>query len=70
MKKLSAKPICFSVSLKEAVKYGLSPEQQLERNPMAKILFPRFSARRLILKALWKLEYRLIRLINQIEKTE
>jgi len=41
MKKLSDSPLCFSVSLKEAIKYGLSPLSQLRKNPEAKRLFKR-----------------------------
>ena len=41
MKKLSDDPLCFSVSLKEAIKYGLSPHSQLSKYPEAKILFKR-----------------------------
>ena len=41
MKKLSDDPLCFSVSLKEAIKYGLSPLSQLKKNPEAKRLFKR-----------------------------
>ena len=32
MKKLSDEPLCFAVSLKEAIKYGLSPLSQLRKN--------------------------------------
>jgi len=41
MKKLSDIPLYFAVSLKEAIKYGLSPLSQLSRYPEAKILFKR-----------------------------
>ena len=41
MKKLSDSPLCFAVSLKEAIKYGLSPLSQLRKNPEAKRLFKR-----------------------------
>ena len=40
MKKLSDDPLCFAVSLKEVIKYGLSPLNQLRKNPEAKKLFP------------------------------
>ena len=39
MKKLSDVPLCFAVSLKESIKYGLSPLGQLSKYPEAKILF-------------------------------
>ena len=32
MKKLSNNPSCFTVSLKEAIKYGFSPPSQLRKN--------------------------------------
>jgi len=35
MKKLSDDPLCFAVSLKEVIKYGLSPLNQLRKNPEA-----------------------------------
>lgn len=41
MKKLSDAPLCFSVGLKEAIKYGLSPLSQLRKYPEARILFKR-----------------------------
>ena len=41
MKKLSDDPLCFAVSLKEAIKYVLSPLSQLRKNPEAKRLFKR-----------------------------
>jgi len=41
MKKLSDAPLCFAVSLKEAIKYGLSPLSQLRKNPEANRLFKR-----------------------------
>lgn len=41
MRKISDDPVCFTVSLKEAKKYGLSPLDQLKRNPEAKRLFPK-----------------------------
>ncbi len=41
MKKLSDDPACFVVSLKEVMKYGLSPLEQLKKNPEAKLLFPK-----------------------------
>lgn len=40
MKKISDDPVCFVVSLKEVIKYGLCPLGQLKRNPEAKLLFP------------------------------
>jgi len=40
MRKISDNPMCFVVSLKEVKKYGLSPLEQLKRNPEAKLLFP------------------------------
>jgi len=39
MKKISDRPVCFVVSLREAKKYGLSPSDQLKKNPKAKLLF-------------------------------
>jgi len=41
MKKLSDVSLCFAVSLKEVIKYGLSPLSQLRKYPEAKILFKR-----------------------------
>ncbi len=41
MEKISDEPVCFVVSLKEVKKYGLSALDQLQRNPQAKLLFPR-----------------------------
>jgi len=41
MKKISDRPVCFVVSLKEVKKHGLSPLGQLKRNPEAKRLFPK-----------------------------
>ena len=41
MKKISDEPVCFVVSLEEVVKYGLSPFDQLKKNPEAKLLFPK-----------------------------
>lgn len=41
MKKLSDEPLCFTVRLKEAIKYGLSPLIELRKNPEAKRLFKR-----------------------------
>jgi len=35
MKKLSDDPLCFSVSLKEVIKYGLFPLSQLRKNTEA-----------------------------------
>ena len=32
MKKLSDDPLCFAVSLKEVIKYGLSPLSQLKKS--------------------------------------
>lgn len=40
MKKISDEPMCFVVSLREVMKYGFSPLEQLRRNPEAKMLFP------------------------------
>ena len=39
MKKISDEPVCFVVSLEEVKKYGLSPLDQLKKNPEAKLLF-------------------------------
>ena len=39
MKKLSDEPVRFVVSFKEVIKYGLSPLDELKRNPEAKLLF-------------------------------
>jgi len=41
MKKLSDGSLCFTVSLIEAIKYGLSPLSQLSKYPEAKIFFKR-----------------------------
>jgi len=41
MKKLFDDPLRFAVSLKEVIKYGLSPLSQLSKYPEAKILFKR-----------------------------
>ena len=41
MKKLFDDPLRFAVSLKEVIKYGLSPHNQLIKYPKAKILFKR-----------------------------
>ena len=41
MKKISDEPVCFVVSLRKVKKYGLSPLDQMKRNPKAKLLFPR-----------------------------
>ena len=41
MRKICNDPGCFVVSLKEAKKYGLSPLDQLQRNPEADLLFSR-----------------------------
>ena len=40
MRKISDDPVRSVVSLKELIKYGLSPLGQLKRNPEAKRLFP------------------------------
>jgi len=39
VKKICGDPVRFMVSLKEVKKYGLSPLEQLKRNPEAKLLF-------------------------------
>jgi len=39
VKKIRDGPVCFVVSLKEVMKYGLCPLDQLKRNPEAKLLF-------------------------------
>ena len=41
MRKISDDPVCFLVSLKEIMKYGVSPLDQLKKNPEAKLLFPK-----------------------------
>lgn len=41
MKKICDDPVRFVVSLKEVMKYGFSPLEQLKRNPEAKLLFPK-----------------------------
>ena len=41
MREISDDPVRFVVSLKEVIKYGLSPSGQLKRNPEAKLLFPK-----------------------------
>ena len=38
---MSDGPVCFVVSLKEVMKYGLCPVEQLKKNPEAKLLFPK-----------------------------
>ena len=40
MEKISDDPVRFIVSLKEVIKYGLCPLEQLRKNPEAKLLFP------------------------------
>jgi len=40
VRKISDDPVRFVVSLEEVRKYGLSPFEQLKRNPEAKRLFP------------------------------
>ena len=40
MEKISDDPVCFVVSLKEVMKYGLSAVEQLKKNPEANLLFP------------------------------
>ena len=40
MKRISDDPVRLIVSLKEVMKYGLCPLEQLKRNPEAKRLFP------------------------------
>ena len=40
MKKISDEPVCFVVSLREVMKYGISPLEQLKKNPEGKMLFP------------------------------
>ncbi|GAH39318.1 unnamed protein product [marine sediment metagenome] len=41
MKKIRDDPGCFVVSLKEVIKYGFCPLEQLKKNPEAKLLFPK-----------------------------
>ena len=41
MEKMSDGPVCFVARLEEVRKYGLSPLEQLKRNPEAKRLFPK-----------------------------
>jgi len=41
VEKISDDPVCFVVNLKEVRKYGLSPLDQLKRNPEANLLFPK-----------------------------
>ena len=41
MRKISDDPVRFVVSLKEVIKYALSPLGQLKKNPQAKLLFPK-----------------------------
>lgn len=41
MRKISNDSVCFVVSLKEVKKYGLSPLEQLKKNPEAELLFPK-----------------------------
>ncbi len=41
MRKICNDPVRFVVSLKEVKKYGLSPLDQMKRNPEAKLLFPK-----------------------------
>ena len=41
MEKISDGWVCFVARLKEVMKYGLFPLEQLEKNPEAKVLFPK-----------------------------
>ena len=41
MRKICNDPVRFVVSLKEVKKYGLSPLDQLKKNPEANLLFPK-----------------------------
>ena len=41
MRKISNDPVRFVVSLREVMKYGLCPLEQLKKNPEAKLLFPK-----------------------------
>ena len=41
MRKICNGPVCFVARLEEVRKYGLSPLDQLKRNPEAKLLFPK-----------------------------
>ena len=41
MKKISDDPVCFVVRLEEVRNYGLSPLDELKKNPEAKLLFPK-----------------------------
>jgi len=43
VKKIWDDPVCFVVSLGGVKRYGLSPLDQLRRNPEAKLLFPKES---------------------------
>lgn len=45
MRKISDDAVRFVVSLKEVIKYGLSPLGQLKRNPEARLLFQKKSKR-------------------------
>jgi len=40
VRKICDGPVCFVVSLKEVVRYGLCALNQLRKNPEAKLLFP------------------------------
>jgi len=41
VKRICDDPVRFVVSLKEVMKYGLCPLEQLKRNPEPKLLFPK-----------------------------
>ena len=41
MRKISDDPVRFVVSLMEVMKYGLSPLDQLKKNPEVNLLFPK-----------------------------
>ena len=41
MEKIFDDPVCFVARLEEVRKYGLSPLDQLKRNPEANLLFPK-----------------------------
>jgi len=41
VEKISDDPVRFIVSLKEVIKYGLCPLEQLKENPEANLLFPK-----------------------------
>lgn len=66
MKRVGKK--CFTATLTEVRKYGLSAQGQLKRNPMAWVVFPEYSINHLMLKVLEKIKYRIEKLIKKIKE--